>query len=79
MEAHPTYDAARHPRAPPARSPPVCDHSPACPDTTSEHCASAHVVADHSEQGWCRLCNGVILFDDGGYLTPDGRALTLAV
>jgi hypothetical protein len=30
-------------------------------------------VADHSEQGWCRLCNGVILFDDGHYLTPDGH------
>jgi len=25
------------------------------------------------EQGWCRLCNGVILFDDGLYLAPDGH------
>jgi hypothetical protein len=24
-------------------------------------------------QGWCRLCNGIILFDDGHYLTPDGH------
>ena len=30
-------------------------------------------MADHSEQGWCRLCNGIILFDDGHYLTPDGH------
>jgi hypothetical protein len=30
-------------------------------------------VADHSEQGWCRLCNGVIVFDDGNYLAPDGH------
>jgi hypothetical protein len=31
------------------------------------------VVADCSGQGWCRLCNGIILFDDGHYLTPDGH------
>jgi hypothetical protein len=29
-------------------------------------------VADHSEQGWECLCNGVILFDDGAYLSPEG-------
>jgi hypothetical protein len=26
------------------------------------------------EQGWCQLCNGVILFDDGMYLAPDGHS-----
>jgi hypothetical protein len=31
------------------------------------------MVADHMEQGWCQLCNGVILFDDGQYLAPDGH------
>ena len=51
----------------------TCTHSPACPGTDATDCCSAHVVADHSEQGWCRLCNGVILFDDGHYLTPDGH------
>lgn len=52
----------------------MCDHSPTCPGTTAADCASAHVVADHlGDQGWCRLCNGVILFDDGHFLTPDGR------
>ena len=56
----------------------MCHHTPACPDQTSAACCSAHVVADHSEQGWCKLCNGVILFDDGGYLTGDGRAHQLA-
>ncbi len=56
----------------------MCDHSPACPDSKSSDCCSAHVVVDHSEQGWCRLCNGVILFSDGGYLTPDRRAHRLA-
>jgi hypothetical protein len=55
----------------------MCSHSPACPDTTSPDCCHAHVIADHSEQGWCRLCNGVILFDDGHYLTPDGLDQTI--
>jgi hypothetical protein len=31
------------------------------------------VEADHQEQGWSRLCNGVILFDDGFFLAPDGH------
>ena len=52
----------------------MCIHSPACPSVDSVDCCRAHVVADHlSDQGWCRLCNGVILFDDGHYLTPDGH------
>lgn len=42
--------------------------------STYEACTS-HVRVDHSEQGWCLLCNGVILFDDGGAILPDGRAL----
>jgi len=52
----------------------TCTHSPACPEATASNCCSAHTVADHSEQGWCQLCNGVILFDDGSYLAPDGHA-----
>lgn len=55
----------------------MCSHSPACPDTTSPACCTAHVTADHSEQGWCRLCNGLILFDDGHYLTPVGIDQTI--
>jgi hypothetical protein len=31
-------------------------------------------VADQPGQGWSLLCNGVILFDDGGKLLPDRRA-----
>lgn len=50
----------------------MCSHVPACPAAHDNDCCSAHVVADRSGQGWCRLCNGVILFDDGHYLTPDG-------
>jgi hypothetical protein len=33
------------------------------------------VVADHCEQGWSLLCNGVVLFTDAGELLPDGRAV----
>ena len=50
----------------------MCHHMPACPDARSDACCTAHVVADRSAQGWSRLCNGIILFDDGHYLTADG-------
>lgn len=51
----------------------MCTHTPRCPETSAADCCAAHVVADRSDQGWCQLCNGVILFDDGHYLTPDGH------
>ena len=51
----------------------MCPHSPSCPDSQADDCCRALVIADHNEQGWCRLCNGIILFDDGHYLTPDGH------
>jgi len=50
-----------------------CTHSPRCPEATAPNCCSAHTVSDHFEQGWEQLCNGVILFDDGRYLAPDGH------
>jgi len=31
-------------------------------------------MASHPEQGWSLLCNGVVIFDDGGALLPGGRA-----
>jgi hypothetical protein len=31
-------------------------------------------MASHPEQGWSLLCNGIVVFDDGGLLLPDGRA-----
>jgi hypothetical protein len=52
----------------------MCSHTPRCPDVNAPSSWTAHVVADHSEQGWRRLCNGVILFDDGFYLAPDGHS-----
>ena len=40
---------------------------------------AARPLARHPEQGWSLLCNGVVLFDDGGQLLPDGRAVFPAV
>jgi hypothetical protein len=57
----------------------MCTHTPSCPTTDAADCCTAHVVADRMDQGWCRLCNGVIVFDDGHYLTPDGHDYLLPV
>jgi uncharacterized protein DUF5999 len=58
----------------------MCTHSPTCPDLESDDRCRAQVIADHSgDQGWSRLCNGVIRFDDGRYLTPDGVDQTIAL
>ena len=51
----------------------MCANNSTCPTAEDSCCWTACVVSDHSEQGWCRLCNGVILFDDGVYLAPDGH------
>ncbi len=56
----------------------MCSHTPACPDVRDSDCCRAHVVSDRSGQGWCRLCNGIILFDDGHYLTPEGRDVSVS-
>ncbi|GAB7007579.1 hypothetical protein JCM18899A_50540 [Nocardioides sp. AN3] len=50
----------------------MCEHIPACPAADEPCCCQAHIVADRYEQGWCRLCNGVIVFDDGVFLSPAG-------
>ncbi len=52
----------------------MCSHTPPCPGAEERACCNAHVVADHSEQGWCLLCNGVVLFDDGMFMAPDGHS-----
>jgi Family of unknown function (DUF5999) len=55
----------------------VCTHSPACADADDIRCCTAHVIADHHDQGWCLLCNGLILFDDGYCLRPTGQVMTV--
>ena len=51
----------------------TCNHSPRCPEASDANCCTAHVLVDHSEQGWCKLCNGLILFDDGLYIDLEGH------
>jgi uncharacterized protein DUF5999 len=51
----------------------MCDHHPHCPSADEPDACTAHVRTAHPEQGWCLLCNGVIFFDDGGAIFPDGH------
>jgi Family of unknown function (DUF5999) len=53
----------------------MCQHQPQCPDVTAPDHLAARVVAQHPEQGWSLLCNGVISFEDMGELLPDGQAV----
>ena len=66
----PTRTASRS-----AESPMRCEHVPCCPAASAIDCRTAHVRTAHPEQGWCLLCNGVIFFDDGGAILPDGHVL----
>jgi len=50
----------------------MCTHSPSCPSAKAGEAWRAQIVCRHDEQGWHLLCNGVILFDDGGAILPDG-------
>ena len=63
----------------PAQSPEpavsTCRHPRRCPDATAPDFRAARIVADQPSQGWSLLCNGVVLFDDGGALLPDSTAL----
>jgi Family of unknown function (DUF5999) len=53
----------------------MCEHQPRCPDWLALNRVAAGVVSSQPAQGWSLLCNGVVLFDDGGQLLPDGRAV----
>ncbi|MGW6461317.1 DUF5999 family protein [Streptomyces sp. NPDC055078] len=53
----------------------VCVHRPACPAADAADHAAARVVEHRPEQGYAVLCNGVVLFEDGGESLPDGRAV----
>jgi Family of unknown function (DUF5999) len=52
----------------------MCQHQPRCPDSLAPDRLAARVVAGQPVQGWSLLCNGIILFDDGGALLPGGQA-----
>ncbi len=53
----------------------MCQHRPQCPRALASDRMAARVVVSHPEQGWSLLCNGIVLFDDGGALLPGGQAL----
>ena len=60
--------AARRPEEQP------CPHRPRCPSALAHDRSGARTMASHPEQGWSLLCNGVVIFDDGGALLPGSRA-----
>ncbi|MFJ4700620.1 DUF5999 family protein [Streptomyces sp. NPDC088768] len=51
-----------------------CPHTPPCPSPYAPDCMAAEAENDQRslEQGWLRLCNGVVVFGDTGALLPDG-------
>jgi len=54
----------------------MCAHIPPCPPADQPDARRACVVARHAKQGWRLLCNGVVVFEDGGAIRPDGTRLT---
>jgi hypothetical protein len=54
----------------------MCQHRTPCPPPEATDCAAARVVVAHPEQGWSLLCNGVVLFEDGGLLLPDAGMIS---
>ena len=54
----------------------MCRHFPPCPDALAPDAAAAKVISGHQEQGWSLLCNGAVLFEDGGLLRPDGASVS---
>jgi hypothetical protein len=49
----------------------TCHHEPPCPAATDSRGQWAQIAVPHPEQGWYLLCNGIVLFDDGGLMLPD--------
>jgi hypothetical protein len=41
----------------------ACQHEPRCPSADAPDRLAARIIADHPEQGWALLCNGIITFD----------------
>ena len=56
----------------------MCSHQPPCPTADRPDRAAARTLSCHPEQGWSLLCNGVIVFDDGGEILP-ARPKTVAL
>lgn len=54
----------------------MCQHQPRCPESRAPDHLAARIIAGHPEQGWSMLCNGVIVFDDGGKLLPGSNTMS---
>ncbi|MFF3735339.1 DUF5999 family protein [Streptomyces sp. NPDC002476] len=52
-----------------------CPHTPACPGSQATDRDAARMSSHYPEQGWARLCNGVLVFEDTGELLPDGHTV----
>jgi hypothetical protein len=50
----------------------MCPHDTPCPTAEAIDHDAALVVAHDDHTGYSKLCNGVIRFDDGGEILPDG-------
>jgi hypothetical protein len=50
----------------------MCEHDTTCPTADAVDHDAAVVVAHDDTTGYSKLCNGVIRFDDGGEILPDG-------
>ncbi len=50
----------------------MCVHKPECPSASSPGHDAAVTVAHDYSTGYSRRCNGVICFEDGGEILPDG-------
>jgi hypothetical protein len=48
----------------------MCEHTPPCPSADAPDRGAAASIASHPEQGWSLLCNGVVVFEDGGSILP---------
>ncbi|MBV9022294.1 MAG: hypothetical protein JO362_00465 [Streptomycetaceae bacterium] len=54
---------------------PPCPHTPPCPSADAADREAAKITANHCDQGWALLCNGVLLFEDTGELLPNGSVI----
>jgi Family of unknown function (DUF5999) len=54
-----------------------CTHWPRCRGALAHDHSGARTIAGHPEQGWSLLCNGMVIFDDGGALLPDAGPFLL--
>ena len=52
-----------------------CPHQPRCPDACAADRTGAKTMSGRPDQGWSLLCNGVVVFEDGGALLPGGVAV----